>query len=340
MATIHIAVAGSGPVDRGTVTELLDDWLGIDSKGRPTNDDDVQLVIPASANHVTPAVKALYNWSGEVDPEVPYTAIVAQTLDKASKVIRDNAESAAPARDEEVYTVLGSTLAERDGDRYLLVASDEGDDDLLELVGYAHDEDITVLDLRDALKQINPSQSDADAEPEDSAEDAGDEEDQAEPEPDEPEPEEEPCTGGTQTLVPLPEQPPAAEPVETLEDEVAAARHRITAADPNGIQGVIAVLEDVTHHLRLVDESNAAANLAAPRYRPITERALRGLEWAKSLQYDGPKLVPAPAETDEPAPAKRAPGKIRKEWFNPKTEEWEPLRGRPRKDVEIREVAA
>ncbi|ORT58183.1 hypothetical protein [Streptomyces sp. CB03238] len=329
---IHIAVAGAGPVDKSTVTELLDDWLGIDANGKPTTDEEVFLVLPAAAEHVTPAVKAVYNWSGEVDPEIPYTAVVAQTLDKASKVIRDNAESAEPARDGEVYTVLGRTLADRlTGDRFLLVAGGQDDEDLADLVGYCHDEDITVLDLRDALKQITPPEPEAD-----NAEESADQVDEKPAPEEEAEADEEPCEGGTQTLVPLPQPQPAA----TLEDEVAAAHHRITAADPKGIQGVIAVLEDVTHHLRLVDESNAAANLAAPRYRPITERSIQGLEWAKALQYDGLKPVTSAAEPEEPQPAKRSSGKVRKEWFNPETERWEPLRGRPRKGVEIRPVAA
>ncbi|MFC8428505.1 hypothetical protein [Streptomyces sp. NPDC057253] len=337
MATIHIAVAGYGPVDKGTVTELFDDWLGIDSKGRPTNDDEVQLVLPAAADHVTPAVKAVYNWSGEVDPEVPYTAVVAQSLDKASKVIRDNAESAVPARDEEVYTVLGSTLAERDGDRYLVVAGDEGDDELRDLVEYAHGEDITVLDLRDALKQITPPEPEAEAdEIAGEGEEPADDGDATE---EEPEADEEPCTGGTQTLVPLPEQPPADEPEETLEEEVAAAHRDVVHIEryqqPNG--DVVEVLEAVVRHLRLVDESNAAANLAEVRYRPITSLAMKGLEKVKAsaVRAAEPVLTEAVEE-----PAKRATGKVRKEWLNPKTNEWEPLRGRPRKDVEIREVAA
>jgi hypothetical protein len=338
LATIHIAVAGYGPVEKGTVTELFDDWLGIDSKGRPTNDDEVQLVLPAAADHVTPAVKAVYNWSGEVDPEVPYTAVVAQTLDKASKVIRDNAESAVPARDEEVYTVLGRTLAERDGDRYLVVAGDEGDDDLRDLVEYAHGEDITVLDLRDALKQINPPEPETDAE--ESAEEGEDQTDDAETPEEEVEADGEPCEGGTQTLVPLPEQPPAAEPEETLEGEVAAARRDVVHIEryrqPN--EDVVEVLEAVVRHLRLVDESNAAANLAEVRYRPITALAIKGLEKAKGSAVQAAEPVNL-AEAVEP-PAKRAVGKVRKEWFNPETQQWEPLRGRPRKDVEIREVAA
>jgi hypothetical protein len=338
LATIHIAVAGYGPVEKGTVTELFDDWLGIDSKGRPTNDDEVQLVLPAAADHVTPAVKAVYNWSGEVDPEVPYTAVVAQTLDKASKVIRDNAESAVPARDEEVYTVLGRTLAERDGDRYLVVAGDEGDDDLRDLVEYAHGEDITVLDLRDALKQINPPEPETDAE--ESAEEGEDQTDDAETPEEEVEADGEPCEGGTQTLVPLPEQPPAAEPEETLEEEVAAARRDVVHIEryrqPN--EDVVEVLEAVVRHLRLVDESNAAANLAEVRYRPITALAIKGLEKVKGSAVQAAEPVNL-AEAVEP-PAKRAVGKVRKEWFNPETQQWEPLRGRPRKDVEIREVAA
>ncbi|MCZ0981872.1 hypothetical protein O1L60_31170 [Streptomyces diastatochromogenes] len=330
MATIHIAVAGSGPVDRGTVTELLDDWAHIDSKGRPTTDDEVRLILPAAADHITPAVKAVYNWSGEVDPEIPYTAVVAQTLDKASKVIRDNAESAVPARDEEIYTVLGSTLAERDGDRYLLVAADEGDDDLRDLVDYAHGEGIAVLDLRDALKQITPPEPEPDVEADDAAETDKDISQEG------PEADEEPCEGGTQTLVPLPEQP-ANEPKETLEDEVAAAHrdavHFERYRPPNA--DVVEVLEAVVTHLRLVDESNAAANLAEVRYRPITALAMKGLESVKANAVQGAERAEAAAQ-----PTKRAPGKVRKEWFNPKTKEWEPLRGRPRKDVEIREVAA
>lgn len=340
MATIHIAVAGYGPVDKGTVTELFDDWLGIDSKGRPTNDDDVQLVIPAAADHVTPAVKAVYNWSGEVDPEVPYTAVVAQALDKASKVIRDNAESAVPARDEEVYTVLGSTLAERDGDRYLVVAGDEGDDNLRDLVEFAHGEDITVLDLRDALKQISPPEPEPDTEDGAEEEEGPAEDLTADAPEEEAEAEEEPCEGGTQTLVPLPEQPPAAEPEETLEEEVAAARRDVVHIEryrqPN--EDVVEVLEAVVRHLRLVDESNAAANLAEVRYRPITALAIKGLETVKASAVQAAEPVD-PAEAAE-QPAKRAPGKVRKEWLNPKTQQWEPLRGRPRKDVEIREVAA
>jgi hypothetical protein len=325
LATIHIAVAGAGPVDKGTVTELLDDWLGIDANGKPTNDEDVLLVLPAGADHITPAVKAVYNWSGDIDPEVPYTAVVAQTLDKASKVVRDNAEDAVPARDEEVYTVLGRTLAERDGDRYLLVAGDEGDDELLDLVAYAHDEDIAVLDLRDALKQISP------AEPEEVEPEAEGETEEVE---------EEPCEGGTQTLVPLPEQPEAAEPEATLETEVAAA-HRETVTieryqPPNA--DVIEVLTAVVRHLRLVDESNAAANLAEVRYRPITALAIKGLEAVKADSVEDAAPVDLAEAVEQPA--RRPSGKVRKEWLNPKTSEWEPLRGRPRKDVEIREVAA
>ncbi|MEU7278672.1 hypothetical protein AB0A69_07760 [Streptomyces sp. NPDC045431] len=324
---IHIAVAGAGLVDKSTVTELLDDWLGIDANGKPTTDEEVLLVLPAAAEHVTPAIKAVYNWSGEVDPEIPYTAVVGQTLDKASKVIRDNAESAVAARDEELYTVLGRTLAERfTGDRYLLVAGDEGDDELRDLVEYAHEEDITVLDLRDALKQINPP------EPEAADEDGGAEE--------EPESDEEPCKGGTQTLVPLPEQPPADEPEGTLEDEVAAAHRETVTIErherPN--EDVIEVLEAVVRHLRLVDESNAAANLAEIRYRPITALAMKGLDKAKERAVQAAEPVNV-AEAEE-QPAKRGTGRVRKEWLNPKTEKWEPLRGRPRKGVEIREVAA
>jgi hypothetical protein len=308
LATIHIAVAGAGPVDKGTVTELLDDWLGIDANGKPTTDEEVLLVLPTGAEYITPAVKAVYNWSGDVDPEVAYTAVLAQTLDKASKVVRDNAEDAVPARDEEVYTVLGRTLAERDGDRYLLVAADEGDDDIRDLVAYALDEDITVLDLRDALKQITPP------EPEEVEAEAEQEDADAEPEEDEPE--------------------------ETLETEVAAA-HRETVSieryrPPNA--EVVEVLSAVVRHLRLVDESNAAANLAEVRYRPITALAMKGLEAVKNDTAQDAAPVDL-AEAVEP-PAKRSTGKVRKEWLNPKTREWEPLRGRPRKDVEIREVAA
>ncbi|MFL4491764.1 hypothetical protein ACJ6WD_10985 [Streptomyces sp. VTCC 41912] len=313
MATIHIAVAGSGPVDKDTVTELLDDWAHIDSKGHPTTDDEVNLVLPAAADHVTHAVKAVYNWSGEVDPEVPYTAVVAQTLDKASKVIRDHAEDAVPARDEEVTTVLGRTLAERDGDRYLFVAGDEGDDDLRDLVEYAHAEGITVLDLRDALKQIHPPEPEVEGEVEDQAD-------------------EEPCKGGTQSLVPLPKQPPATKPEEPLKEE-AAAHHDVVRFEryrpPNA--DVVEVLEAVTKHLRLVDESNAAANLIEVHYRPITILAMNGLERVKAAAVQAAELVEEPA--------KRTTGKVRKEWLNPKTNQWEPLRGRPRKDVKIREVA-
>ncbi|MEU0213596.1 hypothetical protein ABZ281_00250 [Streptomyces sp. NPDC006265] len=336
MATIHIAVAGAGPVERGTIDELLDDWLGIDANGKPTTDEEVALVIPAAAEHVTPAVKAVYNWSGNVDPEIPYTAVVAQTLDKASKVIRDNAESAVAARDEDVYTVLGRTLAERDGDRYLLVAGDEGDDELSDLVGYALDEDITVLDLRDALKQITPPE----AEESDETDAAEDSQEEAEPEADE-----EPCKGGTQTLVPLPEQPSAAEPEETLEEDVAAAHRETTVAAPVGTGDVVDVLEAIVKHLRLIDESNAAANLAEVRYRPITALAMKGLEKAKLTAVRGAEPTNAapdgdPAAPEAEKPAKGSSGRVRKEWLNPKTNEWEPLRGRPRKNVEIREVAA
>ncbi|WP_063728965.1 hypothetical protein [Streptomyces sp. RTd22] len=334
MATTHIAVAGAGPVNRDTVYELLDDWLGIDANGKPTTDNEVLLVIPAAAERVTPAVKVVYNWSGNVNPEVPYTAIVAQTLDKASKVIRDNAEDAVPARDDELYTVLGRTLAERDGGRYLLVAGDEGDDELRDLVDYALDEDITVLDLRDALKQITPPEPEP-------------EETQQEDEPEEgaaAEDAEEPCKGGTQTLVPLPEQPAADEPAETLEDEVAAAHRQMTTTQAADAGDVVDVLEAVVAHLRLVDESNAAANLAEIRYRPITALAMKGLEKAKQAVRGAQRTNALADEESAPAaekPAKRpTTGKVRKEWLNPKTNEWEPLRGRPRRNVQIREVAA
>ncbi|MET9119964.1 hypothetical protein [Streptomyces sp. NPDC004528] len=361
--TITIAVAGSGPVDKGTVYELLDDWLGIDANGKPTTDETVELILPAAADHTTPAVKALYAWSGQVDPELPYTAVVAPTLNKAARIIRDNAESSIAAKDDEVYTATGRHLANGDGERYLLVAGDKDDEDLAELVDYAHGEDITVLDLRDALKQIEPPAPEPESAELESEDETGTQED---------EPEEEPVKGGTQTLVPLPEQPEAddtedeeagaeegqgdsvvvferpqsvEEAEQDLEQVVADAHRKLTAADPEGIQGVVAVLEDVANHLRLVDEANAAANLAPVRYRPITQRVESGLTWAKRLTTTQAAVHPArwtePAEpVEKPAKKAAATGKPRREWLNPDTGNWEPLRGRPRKDVEIREVAA
>ncbi|MFD6934628.1 hypothetical protein ACFWAP_00535 [Streptomyces goshikiensis] len=353
--SISIAVAGAGPVDTNTVTELLDDWLGIDANGEPTTHDEVAFLFPAAQGYVTAAVKVIYNWTGQVEPEPPYTAIVGHTLDKAAKVIREGADDVIAAADgDNVYASLGEAIASSDGDRFLLVArGDEDGEELAELVNYLHGEDVAVLDLRDALKQIAPPTAAQDGDNDGAAED---------PAPgDEQEPCEEPCEGGIQTLVPLPEQPKDA-PAETevqpyvtpelcasLEQQVANAHHQAatrrtsdTTAGAELDREVIAILEDVTRHLRLLDEADAAARLSPVRYRPVTERAIQVLERAKqaSVQTAAADEVDAPDPTPSETSVKRLGGKVRKEWLNPESGAWEPLRGRPRKDVEIREVAA
>lgn len=307
MASKIIAVAGNGPVHKPAVVELLEDYLG---------DDEATFVFPADEDHITQAVRVVYDWSAEYGFLAVSTGSGGRYADKILDDVEGDNEIVECTPDA-LYETIVHTLLSSGDEPILLIAADEGGVTGVDtLVSLAANEGIEIRNLADGLHEYELR---------------GDPDEPVEEDPEN----EEPAKGGKQTLVPLDDN---SRP-ETLEDEVAAARHKITAAPSDGPDVVIHALESALAHLEALNEAHAAAFCAPVGTTPLTELVRRGRDAATKLKYHNPLAEAGRGLPEQPKPAAKT-GKVRKEWYDPEAKEWKPVRGRPRKGVEIREVSA
>lgn len=152
----------------------------------------------------------------------------------------------------------------------------------------------------------------------------------------------------------LPEQQPDSEPepepeAESVPVEVFTIKGEVVAKDFEFADPAIPGLLDMLGFLDAVDkaceEMLAAALAGYGRVQQLVS-GMRGalpmppVEDGEQPRIAGRDEIPQDDPVIEPQEAPK-PVKVKREWKDPETGEWKPVgRGRPRKNVEIREVAA
>ncbi|MEV4576009.1 hypothetical protein AB0K16_22455 [Nonomuraea jabiensis] len=173
-AKVVVAVAGGAPVTKKNVSALLKDWLRIDQ------DDEREFLVylPVAEALTTEAVQHTADWLADIDGG--YSVVhVDPTPRKLRSLVKDADDA---YQSDNVADDLITKLVEARGEGaevYLLLAwgddSDGPDEDTVELLDMAYEENITILDLTMGLQELR---YDDDSE---SAEDVDEPEEEPEP---------------------------------------------------------------------------------------------------------------------------------------------------------------
>lgn len=313
---ITIAFYGEKVCEYKLVADALCDWLGYgqpDEEGYyapPEESEQVDVLVSGWPEHAY-AVAEIVAWTARAD--LPYTTVVKRTDGEPRKP--EEGEEIQASRDVESYIASAlNVAADQDSAALILMIGDEGPDEETErLLSLVHD-GVDVLVLGDALL---PLQAAAQA-PVEAA---------ANPEP----------------------RQVAGEPVS----------HVITASVENTDWPIGDLLDMIDEQGRWFYETAMAfagtlmelAELAERQRGQIKKARERGwlgaaadLAVVDEAQSFEPEQAAAPPMLDvEPASTVLlpTPNKTRREWLDPSDQTWKPVgRGRPRKDVEIREVPA
>jgi len=167
MGTLTFAVAGNGPANRDNIYELLNDWLGFGAKdeegyytGEGVKYDEIRLILPLTDEHFTPGVAMVHQWSALAN--LDFTGVISVTNPptrrdvKGAKGETDNLEAAS-----DVYGRIAELLAEADpADEVVLLVLHEDtdpDEETRALIESAFERGVrTVLNLSYGLAPIEP----------------------------------------------------------------------------------------------------------------------------------------------------------------------------------------
>ncbi|KUL44726.1 hypothetical protein ADL22_12340 [Streptomyces sp. NRRL F-4489] len=320
-----VAIAGTGAISKAAVYDLLTDWLGYEESGEkfvPTQRArDTHFVFPAHPDLISRTLQHVYNWTGRAN--IDYTTIYAEnhTDDRGVKLIVENAEQAQASQGiEEIYAEMLAYLREQEGDRTLLILTDTNGGEGTnagcdELITAASTAGIETLDLGCALMPY-PVQAAAErmiASQEDDA----------------------PAEEG-KDLMPTTRKS-AGEAAPDIDADIAEA-HRSQAPHAAGdpatgeLIPLLRRLTEVVESVLITVDSTLSADLTAERDALYEIKvALRSAEPDADAAAD-PKASPAEAPGAEPDV------EVRRGWYNEELEEYLPLKGRPRKGVEIHDI--
>lgn len=319
MTTLVLAVAGAGPANKAQIYDELGDWLGYGApdadgyltRARKRPYEKIKLILPLTDELFSPGVTLVYKWSG--DAEIDYDGVIHDQEPAGNKIVKGaKAQAADLVTAPDVLDALIEELAEQDGDeKILLVCQDEDgtDPDAARATELAWQAGIEVRNLSFALAPLAAPEPPAG---QDEAPAPGED-----------------AEGATTTVTFLRSTDMAVDLTPALDAE----RESV-------LKMCFGTLGDVIHLLIAHDTANAL-QLGLSGVGPLTrDLVITTAALQRLLDYPGPvelRSESAPAAAAAPAPA--AKGKVRREFRDPESGEWRPVgRGRPRKDVEIREV--
>lgn len=331
MTRLVFGVVGSGPANKDNINDLLCDWLGYgepDTQGyytRQAQDPEIALVLPLTDEHYSEGVALVQQWSGRADVE--YTGVISNTVPPERREVK---AAKREARELTAYEdVLGGVLDVLDAPRndaeavYLLILHDPQNPDtqIEQLVKDADSLGIAVFNLSFGLEPVSA-----------------------------PAPEPTPAAGAIEigyqqhsvVEVDLPEDTDAVEWVfATLDNLLAFCNAADTmnrlynTGQMSGQTGVLTA--SVLRMIFILRTLLGAAQ--APAEHSGTVPAAQALVNPESFEDADARPVMEPEAV--PVEATHAPrsGKTRKEWWDEASQSWRPVgRGRPRKDVQLRDV--
>lgn len=361
MGNLTFAVAGNGPADKENIRALLEDWLGYhdtDPEGFYTGTGtygNIRLILPLTDDDFTAGVAMVHLWSALAD--IGFTGVISATEPARSRAVKGaKGEADDLVTAQNVHETLIDLLMEADpGDEVVLLVLHEDtdpDEATRELIETAFERGIT--DIRNLSYGLAPIEAPAAPDPE------------PEPAPVAPEPAQDTPAQGTLTdqlraaaLRPL-------EGTEIIHTVTRAARLDATNTPADPVQFVFDQFEallqfhvafdvlGLTQHGR---DSGAAGSLTENLMRTVIilqqllNHPLDGYPDAAAAAngvYATPEALDTDEDTDDQTRAEDATpgtkntkptGKTRREFLDPDTGQWRPAgRGRPRKDVQFRDV--
>jgi hypothetical protein len=320
-----LAFAGPAEVSKDSVTDLLNDYIGIDhftEEGFPAFGREVVVVIPVTDSHLTKGITTVIDWCFDVD--LPYAAITASGRPKkaATRTVLEDAERSTVVPNVNQAVVDYLTLAREKGNDAVLVLlyGENGDENSEALLDLALRGGVPALDLSAGLDDISFSEDSDEAQPEPQPE--------PEPEPERPRrrrgkaAEEEPAQEASQAVI---------EDEQSADESVSPPAR--TSVDP-GVQEALDIVAIAHRLLLLEDERSALSNLTEVGLRPLTEMLGAAYETLAAVL-----LSPAPAAVpEEPQQAVEEPLQAVPEPEEPEAQDEEETRpsrrspGRPRRD--------
>lgn len=312
---ITIAFYGEKASDYTLVADALCDWLGYgqpDEEGYyapPDETEQIDILVSGRPGHAD-AVSEIVAWTARAD--LPYTTVAKRALGRGERLEPGEGEEIQVVRDIESYisSVL-NVAADQDCAALVLMVGDEGPDEAGErLLGLLH-EGVDVLVLADALLPLDAAAQ------------------------------------GVQQVPATPD-----EVSDTAARQAADALRELAVSVEQTAWPIGDLLEMLDEQARwFYEASNAIGGLLLE----LSEHAQRQREQIKQARTSGllasapeqigteqsAQIEQQPAAPQEPAVLLPTPTKVRREWLDPADGTWKPVgRGRPRKDVEIREVPA
>jgi hypothetical protein len=341
MANLALGVVGPGPANRDNIGELLSDWLGFgapDEEGYLTREvahtgyTDISLVLPLTDEHYTPGVAMVQAWSALADLE--YVGVIDMKTAPRRREVKAAKNDAADlvASDDATGAVLDllTDALEKGDDAVLLVLQDDQEPDAAvnDLIGAASSLRIPVLNLSFGLAPIVvPEQQETFAEEAPRVETRVWEDTDTDTDTDTVE-DEDPVKTVFDTLDMLFAFHNAGDIMSRLYATGSASGQAsaLTAA----LMRTIFILQDLL-----------APKSEAPADDPVnTERPTESLD-AKATRLRAEAVIETGVKADDEGTAESQvkSAKTRREWFDAQADAWRPVgRGRPRKDVEFRDV--
>jgi hypothetical protein len=343
MANLALGVVGPGPANRDNIGELLSDWLGFgapDEEGYLTREvahtgyTDISLVLPLTDEHYTPGVAMVQAWSALADLE--YVGVIDMKTAPRRREVKAAKNDAADlvASDDATGAVLDllTDALEKGDDTVLLVLQDDQEPDaaVSELIAAAATLRIPVLNLSFGLAPIVLPEEQETATEEVPEVEAVVWEDTAvlQETPEDAAADEDPVKAVFDTLDTLFAFHNAQDTLARLYNTGSASGQAspLTA----GIMRTIFILQDLL-----------APKSEAPADDPVnTERPTESLD-AKATRLRAEAVIETGVKADDEGAAESQvkSAKTRREWFDAQADAWRPVgRGRPRKDVEFRDV--
>lgn len=378
MGNLTFAVAGGGPANKDSINDLLNDWLGFgekDADGYYTGENlkfgDIRLILPLTDEHFSPGVAMVHQWSALANLE--FTGVISSTTPPARRDVKGakgETDDLVPASDvyEKIIELLGE--ADPQDEVALLVLHEDTDPDeaTRALIEGAFALDVPVLNLSYGLAPLDPPQQN---EPEPQAEQA----EQAEPvDGRAPAPsgfgqqlrdavrrgEDGPVvitnTITRQTEVNLGGETDGGDPVGYVFSTLDTVVEFLAAADTlarmlgtgmsDGPGGALTdrVLRSIVILQRLAPAAEPPVRMFGPlgANGPVRDEVPQGpvtLPQELAGRVPQPQMPPQPQpQPQQVAPKPRATRTVT-EWYDEAAGQWRPKgRGRPRKDVQTRQV--
>ncbi|WP_030661011.1 hypothetical protein [Streptomyces rimosus] len=324
MAQRTVLVAGTGSIKRDAVYENLADWLGYkkedDDEYQPTSRaTPTEFVFLAHPELTTRTVQYVFDWTGAAEIEYVSFYSEADADHKSVGIVNKYARAKYPCADiDDMHAQASPFLSRCDGETILLVLTDpsetEGTDaGVDQLIVDVAKHGVTVLDLGCALHEY-PVQAAMDRLTEENSEEECDEE---------------------------PAEVEGAPQPESLDiqEDIAAAHHAQSAT--NEPSAPLPLEHQVARLARTLAEY---ISLTGPTFGADEEQSALALhdiqDTLASIEKDLAADTPDSKEELAAVPEKRAAkgSVVKRGWYDDEEKEWKPVKGRPRRNVQIADI--